>query len=120
MRILVTGSRDWQDARVIGQWLDYYYHQVLEPAHLVVVHGGCPTGADKMADSWARTQGLSIEAHPAQWGVHGRAAGPIRNAHMVQLGADVCLAFIRNGSVGASHTAALAEGAGITTRRFIA
>lgn len=33
------------------------------------------------------------EIHPAEWHVHGPAAGPMRNQAMVDLGADVCFAF---------------------------
>jgi hypothetical protein len=37
---------------------------------------------------------------------------------MVSARADLCLAFIRDSSPGASHTAAQAEAAGIPTRRY--
>lgn len=119
-RILVTGSRDWTDMDVVhGALATAVYQQV--PA--VIVHGACPNGADAIASWWIRKHriiGLTEEAHPANWQINGKRAGFIRNADMVNLGADVCLAFIRNGSRGASHTAALAEQAGIETRRFTA
>lgn len=117
-RILVTGSRDWTDVDLLEGLLAMAVYQRV-PA--VIVHGACPTGADAIAAHWARRCrhiGVTEEPHPALWRQHGRAAGPRRNAEMVGLGADLCLAFIRNGSRGASHCALLAERAGIPVRRY--
>lgn len=116
-RVLVTGSRDWVDFNLIRSELE----ALLEPNNfLTVVHGACPTGADACADLWAGQNAWINERHPANWQVHGKRAGFVRNHQMVELGADVCLAFIRNGSKGATHTADLAEKAGIPVRRFLA
>jgi hypothetical protein len=112
-RILVTGSRDWDDLELFN----FALSAAAEP-HLpdvVIVHGFCQTGADPMADEWARSRGLDPERHPAGWHQYGRSAGPRRNAEMVALGADLCLAFIKNGSRGATGCAALAKAAGIRT-----
>lgn len=115
MRILVTGSRDW-DNRVA------MYHELCKAATEVgttVVHGACPTGADQIADEWAEHQpDVEVERHPADWERYGKSAGFRRNKEMVDLGADICLAFIKNGSKGASMTARLAEEAGIPTVRY--
>jgi hypothetical protein len=98
---------------------------ILTGRQIVVVHGACPTGADAHAAQWTKTAtqfatNVTEEAHPANWQLEGKRAGFIRNACMVNLGADLALAFIRNGSRGASHTAALAEQAGILVRRWTA
>ncbi|WP_151898286.1 SLOG family protein [Streptomyces sp. C8S0] len=124
-RILVTGSRNWTDTLAVTAALE---QSVIDagPCPILVVHGACPTGADQHADTHARhlrNRGVSIdvERHPANWRPDGRldrAAGFRRNAEMVAAGADVCLAFIKGGSRGASHTARLAEQADIPVRRW--
>jgi hypothetical protein len=125
-RILVTGSRNWRHLGVVLHALDEAHAAVPNGQPTVVVHGDCPTGADRLAKAWAHRngyRGVTEEPHPAQWRVNGvldRTAGPRRNTEMVQLGADICLAFIRDSSRGASHTARLAETAGIPVRRYTA
>ena len=119
-RVLITGSREWDDEVTLHAALhDCVAHAVHLGMWPVVVHGSA-RGADLMAAAWAAVHGAGIEAHRADWKTHGRAAGPIRNALMVSLGADVCLAFIKDKSRGAAGTAVLAERAGIPTRRYIA
>lgn len=118
MRILITGSRDWNSISDVFRLIETIAH-IYNPIEVTVVHGACPTGADYMAHQWvgvARTlmpYTIIEEAHPASWKEFGRAAGPIRNREMVEMGADICLAFIRNNSKGASMTAKFAEEAGI-------
>lgn len=126
-RILVTGSRDWEDIPALRRVLNQALAEVPSWSQpVIIVHGACPRGADAHADQWAREAAdsplytVTAERHPANWQLEGKRAGFIRNARMVNLGADLCLAFIRNGSRGASHTAALAEQAGIPVRRFTA
>ena len=112
-RVLVTGSRTWTATGAIRDALA----AVWGDGDAVLVTGACPRGADRLAEQcWTRWGG-QVERHPAVWARHGHAAGPRRNADMVAAGAHVCLAFIRDGSRGASHTAALAEAADIPTRR---
>lgn len=118
-RVLVTGSRDWVDRMSLYAMLAKIHS---EHEGMVVVHGDCPTGADRMAQDWADLMGVEAERYPANWDKHGRAAGPIRNRRMVKSKPKpvLCLAFIRNGSRGATGCADAAEAARIPTMRFSA
>jgi YspA, cpYpsA-related SLOG family len=118
-RILVTGSRDWADEGLIAGALLLETSRRPASQAITVVHGGA-RGADEMAARIAVHYAWQAEPHPADWSAHGKGAGFRRNAEMVALGADICLAFIRDGSKGATHCADLAEKSGIPVRRFAA
>lgn len=107
MRVIVCGSRTWLDKNPI-----YDFLRVL-PAGSVIVHGAA-RGADQIADSAARSLGLAVEPHPADWERLGRAAGPARNQKMADAGADALFAFRQQGeSPGTDDMIRRAKAAGI-------
>ena len=119
-RLLITGSRKWDDRDTIRDALYMAFLQMGGQGgeKITLVHGGAP-GADKIAaEIWSRNSGMPIEAHRAMWEIWGKAAGRNRNLVMVQRGADLCLAFHKDGSPGTAHCIAAAEEAGIPVRIF--
>lgn len=123
-RVLVTGSRGWQDVAHVHGVLDAQCRAASTAGYdgLTVVHGAAK-GLDSMVAGWAnirerRGWPVSAEAHPADWARWKKAAGFKRNSRMVELGADVCYAWILNGSRGATACADLAEKFGIHVERF--
>lgn len=44
-----------------------------------IVSGGCPEGGDAFAEEIAKANGIPIIIFPADWELHGKAAGFIRN-----------------------------------------
>jgi hypothetical protein len=135
MRILVTGSRDWTDGETVENALEDLYFASPAGELVTIVHGACPTGADMIAAEWVekvRAAGWFVEQerHPAKAFGRWPACGPLRNRHMVGLGADVCLAFLGpctsrrcqrvdpHPSHGTSGCVQLAREAGIPVRPF--
>lgn len=119
MRVLITGSRNWTDEQTIHNKLNTLLASTPGSEPFILVHGHCPTGADAIADKWGQQlpREVTVERHPANWDRpcdnncyhHPRTkngkpycpmAGHLRNQEMVDLGADLCLAFPLPGSRG--------------------
>lgn len=122
MRVLVTGSRAYDDAKTIRAALDAVALGAAEAGVqlLTVVHGACPNGADEIADQWVRfyrgEPSVTAERHPALWRKFGKRAGMVRNEKMIASRPDLVLAFIRDNSPGATHCTELALDVGLPVR----
>ncbi len=112
MRVIVCGGRDYTDSDAIRQRITQL--QAVKPM-AVIIHGAAP-GADLLTGHIAGTLGYRVEAYPADWARHGKAAGPIRNQEMLNAGADLVIAF--PGGRGTQDMINRAERAGVRVERI--
>lgn len=91
MKVLVCGSRSWDDEGLVWLVLDGLWD--MHGKNLVLIEGGAG-GADRGAANWARRSGVPCEEYAAYWKEHGKAAGPLRNRQMLNEGKpELVLAF---------------------------
>lgn len=125
MKILVTGSREWDNDVLLRDALD----AVRRYGGLSVIVGDCPTGADEMTREWCGDFGVPFAVYKADWVKYGKAAGPYRNYAMVDdliesaftcLDTAYCLAFYKEGAGnrGTRHCSEYAESRGVAVQRF--
>jgi hypothetical protein len=134
MTVLVTGGRHYADAECVHRELS----ALLAAGMRGLVHGACPTGADKLAKDWMRARireqyaecaarrrrGERTGRSPdrwmagvlAKWTLYGRAAGPLRNGAMLKMfRIDLCIAL--PGAAGTEDCIRRATAAGIKVKR---
>lgn len=134
-RVLQTGSRGLTVDR-FGAAATVFVRDTLALVwhpDAVLVTGDCDRGADQLAIACWHAWGGHVETHPADWAapcrpscrpghryhrangtVYCPAAGAYRNQHMVDLGADICVAlFAAAPTAGTAHCVRAARTAGI-------
>jgi hypothetical protein len=89
VRLLVCGGRSYSDREKLFWTLDALH--AATPVTLII-HGGA-SGADALADAWAKERGIPVQVFEADWS-NGRSGGPIRNRAMLNEGKpDQVVAF---------------------------
>ncbi len=112
--VLVCGSLRWTDAAPVRRVLSGLRRE----GYTVLLHGAAP-GVDSLAGRAAEEMGFVVQPWPAEWGRHGRSAGPIRNGNMLRYGRPelvVALTDDLSRSRGTADMVRQARAAGVTVR----
>ncbi len=98
-KIAVIGSRSFNNYELLKDTLDKYdYFDGID----FIISGGAK-GADKLAERYAKENGIKIKIFKPEWGKYGKKAGIIRNKKIVEE-ADIVLAFWDGKSKGTEFT----------------
>ncbi len=88
--VLVCGGRKYRGKSHVFSVLDELHGNRTIG---LLVHGAA-SGADDLAEQWAKKRQVMYLGVPAPWKIKGNAAGPIRNSYMLDKSKpDVVIAF---------------------------
>lgn len=111
-RVLVCGGRDYDNRERVRRTLDAALEAARAAGKVVVIIHGNARGADLLADQYARERSLTVIPFPADWNLHGKRAGPIRNIKMLtESRPHVIIAF--KGGSGTAHMVRIGKEAGV-------
>ena len=102
MKVIVAGSRDLLDYPLVKEAIERSGFTITE-----LVSGGA-RGVDTLGEKWAKENNIPVKRFPANWNLHGRGAGPIRNREMAEY-ADACIALALCAGPGTKNMIRTAE-----------
>lgn len=107
MNLGIVGSRNFGYWKLMEQYVLRY---ILDGCTTIVT--GDARGADTIAVRLAQYHGLDVIVHKADWDLHGKRAGPIRNQKIVD-DSDALLAFPSKNGRGTQITIDMANRKGL-------
>lgn len=86
IKLLIAGSRDYDDY----DFLKTAISELNQPIDYII--SGTARGADQLGERYAKENNIEILRYPADWDIHGKKAGFIRNQKMGEV-CDLALLF---------------------------
>lgn len=99
MKLIIAGGRDCNSFKLLLNAIKELEIPVDAKTEIV---SGMAKGADTLGCMYAEEFDLKLHKFPAQWDLHGRKAGPLRNIEMAKF-ADSLLALWDGKSKGTKH-----------------
>lgn len=97
MKTIIAGGRDFDNYNLLREKCD----ELIE-SNLTEIVSGRAKGADTLGERYAKERGYDVKLFPADWKIHGRKAGHIRNKQMADYG-EMLIAFWDGKSSGTKN-----------------
>ncbi len=118
MRVVIAGSRDFDNYELLKQKMDKILSKRIANNEEIIIISGTAKGADKLGERYAKERGFKIERYPADWNKFGKRAGYLRNEQMAKV-ADACVCFWDGQSKGTKHMIDLANKYNLAIRTIL-
>ena len=115
IRIIIAGGRKFNDYEMLKRTMLKFIIKLHDHIdfHKVEIVSGNANGADKLGERFAKEYNYDLKIMPAQWDLHGKSAGYIRNNEMLVYAKEadhsVLVAFWDGKSKGTSHMIEIAR-----------
>lgn len=97
-KLIIAGSRTFLDYNLLKfEVIKFAVESQFDASPIII--SGTARGADALGERFAEQYNLQIERYPADWNLHGRTAGHIRNEEMAK-NATHCIVFWDGKSAG--------------------
>ena len=104
MKFAIIGTRTFTDYQRLKSILD----KIKSKYEIESIISGGASGADTMAEIYARENNIPLTVYKADWDKYGKRAGFIRNKYIID-DCDICIAFWDSKSKGTKHSIDLAK-----------
>ena len=85
IRIIIAGGRKFNDYEMLKRTMLKFIQKLHDHIsfHTIEIISGNANGADKLGERFAKEYNYNLKIMPAQWDLHGKSAGYIRNNEML-------------------------------------
>lgn len=82
IKLIIAGTRSLDDDTVYDALVEFFERERALYSSITEVVSGTARGVDRVGELFAFNAGLPVKQFPADWDVHGKSAGHIRNGVM--------------------------------------
>jgi len=90
MKLIIAGSRTFVNYEYLSDKIHEYLISSIN-GEVEIVSGGA-IGTDRLGERFAKENNIALKIFPADWNLHGKSAGYIRNKQMAEYATD-CICF---------------------------